>query len=446
MKAALAIIAGDSDALVIEEALPKDFMFHRARTGEEGLRFLRENGAGIIITDLRAERMTAEALVVRLRAMSKSAPILVVAPDEKRGECASLLRKGATDLLALPVILDEARARIANLLLGIEHAVESPVSDLDRTALSGESAAMAGLREQMAIVARTNLPVLICGESGTGKEIVARSIHAQSQRSAAPFVVFNCAAIAESLFEAELFGHVRGAFTGAVATRRGLLEEASGGTLFLDEVGELAPHFQAKLLRVMQELEYVKVGDTQVRPLDVRFIYATQKDLAREVAEGRVREDFYYRINVFELRVPPLRERPDDVPMLATYFLRHFCREMGKPFERVEPEAARMLAAYRWPGNVRELQNRLRVAALYLKAPVFGLEDVPPDVRSGEARQTGFSRAKIEFERSYLLTLLGKHRGNIYRASRESGKQRAELYRMIKRCGLSLEKLRQPGD
>ncbi len=445
MKTALVIFANDDDASVIEEALPSGFKLSRARSGEEGLRFLRKGGAGLILTDLCAERMMAEALVVRLRAMARAAPILVAIPEERRREGAMLLRSGATDLLALPAALEEARSRLAGVLARQQEREAPEVSDFDRTMLAGESSAMGRLREQMAVVARTNLPVLIHGESGTGKEIVARNIHAQSQRSAAPFVVVNCAAIAESLFEAELFGHVRGAFTGAVANRPGLLEEADGGTLFLDEVGELAPPFQAKLLRVMQELEYVRVGDTRIRALDVRFIYATQKDLPREMAEGRIREDFYYRINVFELRVPPLRERPDDVLLLASYFLRHFCREMGKPFERIEPEAARMMAGYRWPGNVRELQNRLRVAALYLKGPAFGVQDLPLDLRSPGARQGGFARAKMEFERGYLLSLLSKHRGNIYRASRESGKQRAELYRMIKRCGLSLEQFRENG-
>ncbi len=446
MTKVIAMIAGDGEAQVIEESAPKGCVWIRARSGEEGLRLLRESGADLIVTDLVAERMTPEALVMRLRAMARSAPIIIAVQESRRGEAASLLNKGATDLLPLPAIIEESRARIENVMSGRQQEAAGRVSDFDRTVLSGESAAMARLREQMTVVARTNLPVLIHGESGTGKEIVARSVHAQSQRSAAPFVVFNCAAIAESLFEAELFGHVKGAFTGAVATRRGLLEEASGGTLFLDEVAELAPHFQAKLLRVMQELEYVRVGDTEVRPLDVRLIYATQKDLLQEIAQGRIREDFYYRINVFELRIPPLRERPDDVPVLATYFLRHFCREMGKPFESIEPEAARIMAGYGWPGNVRELQNRLRVAALYLKSPVFGLQDVPPDLRTGGARQGGFQRAKMEFERAYLLSLLSKHRGNVYRASRESGKQRMELYRMIKRCGLALDQFRELGE
>ena len=444
MMTAIAMIADDGEAEVIQESAPKGFVWVRARSGEEGLRLLRESGAELIITDLSAERMTPEALVMRLRAMARTAPIVLAVPESRRAEAASLLDKGATDLLPLPAIMEESRARIANVLCGRQQNLAGQISDFDRTVLSGESAGMAKLREQMAVVARTNLPVLIRGESGTGKEIVARSIHAQSQRSAAPFVVFNCAAIAESLFEAELFGHVKGAFTGAVATRSGLLEEAAGGTLFLDEVTELAPHFQAKLLRVMQELEYVRVGDTEVKPLDVRLIYATQKDLLQEIAQGRIREDFYYRINVFELRIPPLRERPDDVPVLATYFLRHFCREMGKPFERIEPEAARVMAGYGWPGNVRELQNRLRVAALYLKSPVFGLQDLPSGLRDGGTRQGGFARAKMDFERAYLLSLLGKHRGNVYRASRESGKQRMDLYRMIKRCGLTLDQFREP--
>jgi len=442
VKKALLLLVSDEDARAVEGAFPAGWACQRLSSGEAGLKRLSEGGADLVITDLGGERVVGEALLLRLKALAPAAPVVVALPEARRAEGASLLDRGAADLLALPAHAAEARARLAGVLARFPGRAASALSELDKLVLTGVSPAMERLRDQLAVVARTDLPVLLLGESGTGKEIAARQVHQQSRRSEESFVAVNCAAIAETLFETELFGHVRGAFTGAVSDRKGLLEEAGGGTLFLDEVAELAPPFQAKLLRVMQENEYLRVGDTRVRALDVRFVYATGRDLETELAARRLREDFYYRIQVFPVRLPALRERPEDISLLASYFMRHYCRELGKPFEGIEPEAARALAAHAWPGNIRELQNRMRNAALYLRGPVLGKADLPAELSPSEGRPGAFSRARLDFERSFLTALMQRHGGNVNRASRESGKQRAELYRMLKRCGLRPDQFR----
>ncbi len=443
MRTVLILLADETDACAVEEALPAGWTSRRAASGDEGVRLLAEARADLVVTDLKGTRVSGEGLLIRLRTLAPGAPILVALPESRRPEAVICLERGATDLVALPAVAAEVRARLLGVLARFPGKAPAEVSPLEQLLLAGVAPVMAKVREQIAVVSRTDLPVLLVGESGTGKEVVARQIHGQGRRRDEAFVVVNCAAIAESLFETELFGHVRGAFTGATASRTGILEEADGGTLFLDEVGELAPPFQAKLLRVMQEGEYLRVGDTKIRTLDVRFVYATQKDLAEEVAAKRVREDFYYRLQVFPIHLPALRERPEDIPLLAAHFLQHYCRELGKPFEGIEPGAAEALTAYVWPGNIRELQNRMRFAALYLRGSALGRADLPADLGLAEAPRGSFARAKLDFERGFLTALLRRHRGNVNRAARESGKQRAELYRMIRRCGLTPEQFRE---
>ncbi|MEJ2367322.1 MAG: sigma-54 dependent transcriptional regulator [Acidobacteriota bacterium] len=443
MKEALIIVPFQTEATAVRKALSDQWKVEWASTSEKGLKILSQGSPDLIVADLRQPRVKGEAFLVRLRTLAPWTPILVTVSEDTRVSSGGFLEKGATDLVSFPLSPEEFRSRVEGAMARQAGEIPSRLSAAERLILSGDSPLLEEVREQIDVVARTELPVLILGESGTGKEVVARQIHSRSSRSENPFLAVNCAAISESLFETELFGHVKGAFTGATDTRQGLLEAAQGGTLFLDEVFELPPPLQAKLLRVMQESEYLRVGDTQIRSLNIRMIYATNKDPATELKAKRIREDFYYRLQVFPIRMPSLRERVDDIPVLAVSFLRHYCEDLGKPFEGLDREATDALMYYPWPGNIRELQNRMRFAALYLKAPILSVEDLPAELQHPADQKLGsFARAKLEFERNYVTLLMRKHRGNINRVAKEAGLHRMEIYRILKRCRLKPEQFR----
>jgi two-component system response regulator GlrR len=292
------------------------------------------------------------------------------------------------------------------------------------------------------MVASTDYPILIEGESGTGKELVARAIHAQSGRQKRRFVTVNCGAIPEPLFEDELFGHVRGAFTGALNDRRGLFEESHKGTLFLDEVGDLTAPLQVKLLRVLQEGEIRRLGDNRPVSVDVRLICATHRELKDLMSRGVFREDLYYRVSVFPVRIPPLRDRKEDIVLLADRFLVQTAAEIGKPLTGFSRAAVERLLAYAWPGNVRELENKVRQAAILSREGVIGPEALLLDVGAFASEEVSFKEAKSRFERDYAIRLLRKHRGNVAAAAREAGKYRAEFYELMKKHELRPENYR----
>ena len=313
--------------------------------------------------------------------------------------------------------------------------------------LIGRSPAMLELYKEIARVAGARSTVLIIGESGTGKELVARSIHQHSDRASRPFVPVNCGALTETLLEAELFGHVRGAFTGAVADHKGLWEEAEGGTLFLDEIGETSTALQVKLLRALQEGEIRRVGASRPVRVDARVVAATNCDLDKEVAAGRFREDLFYRLNVFTLRPPTLRERRSDIPLLAERFLRASRDNVGRPLSFLE-ETVKVLVAYDWPGNVRELESAVEYAALRARGAEVAPEDLPPKLQSEEALAAARSPLAAlyddlplleELERRYLLHVLKVVGGNRTRAAEVMGIDRRTLYRMAERFGVKDE-------
>ncbi len=284
-------------------------------------------------------------------------------------------------------------------------------------------------------VAGTDVTVLVHGESGTGKEMVARALHRLSGRRSGPFEAINCAALPETLLESELFGHVKGAFTGALRDRAGRIEAAEGGTLFLDEVGELSPATQAKLLRFLQEREYQRVGESATRKADVRVVAATNRDLARAVAEGRFREDLYYRLRVIPIGLPPLRERRDDVPLLAAELLEAIAAARGRPGLTLTPASVARLAQHPWPGNVRELANALEFAVALAPGRRIRPEDLPPELSGGRARYSAAERGP-EDEAARLREALARHGGNRSAAARALGMDRVTLYRKLKRLGL----------
>jgi transcriptional regulator with GAF, ATPase, and Fis domain len=316
----------------------------------------------------------------------------------------------------------------------------------------GSGAWIKELYDRIAMVAATDVTVAIFGESGTGKELVARTIHNSSPRNDAPFVVVNCAAIPETLLEDELFGHVRGAFTDATRDRDGLLVAAHTGTLFLDEIGELPLPLQAKLLRVLQSQEFRRIGDDQDRRVDVRIITATNRDLDQLVARGSFRQDLYYRINVFPMHLPPLRERREDIALLVHHFVQKYRARLGKQVDGVSPAALARLAAYDFPGNVRELENKIHQAMVVAAGTLIEEADIalPPaetaNVRIDVGRQ--FRELKQEvidaFERSYLTELLRVHRGNLARAARAAGMDRKNLWALVERHGLDRARFKKP--
>jgi two-component system, NtrC family, response regulator GlrR len=300
--------------------------------------------------------------------------------------------------------------------------------------LVGSGPAMAHVLELIAVAARTEIPVVIQGESGTGKELVARAIHYTGPRAARPFLTMNCGAIPETLMEDELFGHARGAYTGAHGDKRGVFEEADGGSLFLDEIGDLYLSCQVKLLRVLQEQEVRRLGESRNRRVDVRIIAATNKDLKAEMKVRRFREDLFHRISVLPIHLPPLRERREDIPLLVGQFLTQFNRELGRSIRAFTPQALDRLKTHAWPGNVRELENRIKQAMVMAKGDVIDLESL--DMFSGDAPGApfpSFKRAKNEFVRNYLMQCLAAVNGNVAAAARLAGKDRKDFYDLMKR-------------
>src|SRR3989442_5270021 len=298
----------------------------------------------------------------------------------------------------------------------------------------GTAPAMAHVLELIAVAARTGIPVLIQGESGTGKELVARAIHYTGPRAARPFLTMNCGAIPETLMEDELFGHARGAYTGAHADKRGVFEEAEGGSLFLDEIGGLYLSGRVKLLRVLQEHEVRRLGETRNRRVDVRTIAATNRDLKAEMEARRFREDLFHRISVLPIHLPPLRERREDIPPLVGQFLQRFNRELGRTIRAFTPQALDRLKSHAWPGNVRELENRIKQAMVMAKGEVIDLEalDLFPGGTAGTSFPS-FKKAKAEFVRTYLVRCLQLMKGNVAAAARLAGKDRKDFYDLMKR-------------
>jgi DNA-binding NtrC family response regulator len=299
----------------------------------------------------------------------------------------------------------------------------------------GRSAKMEHVRDLVARVAPSRATVLITGETGTGKEVVARMVHALSPRAERAFLAVNCAAIPETLLEAELFGHMKGAFTGAIATNRGLMEEASGSTLFLDEIGAISLNIQVKLLRVLQERTIMRVGGREPIAVDARIVAATNRDLRKAAADGKFREDLFYRLNVIAIRLPPLRDRKEDIPLLVEKFLERLSAELGKPLEGVSQEALGALMAHPWPGNVRELRNVIERGAVVAQGAILQLADLGLEPCIG-ATATGQPMSLEEVEKRHIVEVLNWARGNVTQSARILGIDRVTLYNKIKRYQL----------
>jgi two-component system response regulator AtoC len=397
----------------------------------------------LVVSDVRMDH--ADGFEV-LRAFGERAPstpvILITAFGDVTGAMEAI-GKGAYDYVSKPFNVEELRLTVARALerkrLSAEARAVGAAPDTRLAAIEGKSPRMLEVYKLVARVAPTSATVLVVGESGTGKELVARAIHTRGARSQKPFVPVNCTALSESLLESELFGHVRGAFTGAIAAKRGLFEMADGGTLFLDEIGDMGPKMQAQLLRTLQDGEVRPVGSPEAIRVDVRLVCATNKDLEAEVKSGRFREDLYFRINVVTVKLPPLRERAGDIPILVAHFLAKIARREGHPQANMSREALDRLCSHAWPGNVRELENAVERAVAVAKGNVILPSDLPVDVHGGGAVESSSlidDRPTLaELERRYIQLVLGECAGNKKKAAERLGIDRRTLYRALERTG-----------
>ncbi|MCR4676683.1 MAG: sigma-54 dependent transcriptional regulator [Sphaerochaetaceae bacterium] len=362
-----------------------------AENGKEAWEIVQKQGADLIITDLRMPVMSGAELLKKVYSSYPTLPVVVLTGHGSIEDAVQAMQNGAVDFLTKPVNLDHLFVLIKKTLrsrdieeknLELQKELERLKNQTSFTKIIGKSTKVQALLDTITQVAPTKASVLITGESGVGKELVADAIVSFSDRKDKPFVKVHCAALNSNLLESELFGHVKGAFTGAVTDKKGRFEQADGGTIFLDEIGEIDKSTQIKLLRVLQEHEFEKVGGEKTIKTDVRVIAATNRDLEKEIKEGNFREDLYYRLNVVRLNVPPLRERKEDVFLLATHFLQKFCEENNKKIEGFSNEAMSAINSYSWPGNIRELRNCIESAVVMCRNNIIGIEDLPPAVSS----------------------------------------------------------------
>lgn len=353
------------------------YMVTEASDGDEAIGHVNKEIYDLVITDLRMPKADGMDVLKAVKSSSPDTVVLVITAFATSDSAVEAMKQGAYDYLTKPFQVDEVQLIIRNALEKRRLSTENMLLKREMASQSsfakivGQSEAMQKVFDVVKKVADAKSNILICGESGTGKELVARAIHYNSIRSAMPFVAVNCSAVPETLLESELFGHVKGSFTGAISNKAGLFEVANGGTIFLDEIGDTTPTIQVKLLRVIQEREFRRVGGNQDMKVDVRVIAATNRDLEKAVAEGAFREDLYYRLDVIPIRLPPLRLRTGDIPLLVTYFLEKFSQDSGKPVPTLTPEALHVLLEHEWRGNVRELENLIeRIVAFSVGAPV----------------------------------------------------------------------------
>jgi two-component system nitrogen regulation response regulator NtrX len=419
-----------------------------AADGEAALAAIERDGPpDLVLLDIAMPGRDGVEILVEISQRWPELPVVMMSGHGTIETAVRTTRHGAYDFIEKPLSIDK-------LLLTIQHALEKArlqhenrrlrAQTLRAHEILGGSEAVKKLKAQIEVAAPSNGWVLITGENGTGKELVARQIHTRSKRSDAPFVEVNCAAIPEELIESELFGHEKGAFTGAVAQKRGKFELAHGGTLFLDEIADMSLMTQAKVLRILQEQSFSRVGGTELLGVDVRVIAATNKDLSEEIAEGRFREDLFYRLNVIPFHVPPLRERSEDVPVLAVEFVQEFCREAGVPVKRITPAAAKVLSRYPWPGNVRELRNLMERVVIMSPGATSGVDQLPEALHVSHGPDGGaplsLEEARRGFEREYLLARLAEHGWNISRTAEAIGIARESLSRKIKAYEIEVER------
>ncbi len=427
-----------------------------ASSGKEGIDMLNEAQPSLALLDIAMPEMDGIEALRKMREVRPDLPVVMVTGHGTIETAVKTTKMGAYDFIVKP-------PELQHLTLVVKHGIEESRlreeneslrrSIEKRHKIVGESGNIRALKQQIALAGPTNGWVLIQGESGTGKELIARAIHRMSRRAQGPFVEVNCAAIPQELIESDLFGHEKGAFTGATAMNRGNFDLAHGGTIFLDEIADMSLATQAKVLRVLEGQEFQRVGGTKTLKTDVRVIAASNKNLVDEIKKGAFRQDLFYRLNVIPLDVPPLRERADDIPRLVHYFLREYSTEYGQKEKTIEDEALALFISYSWPGNVRELRNFIERLIIMVPGPALTVRDVPPPVSSaledgppqigrtvlGPLQCATLRQARSEFEREFITQKLKEFGGNVSRTADSIGVERSNLHRKIKALGIENE-------
>ncbi len=424
--------------------------------GETALQLLKERDFDLVVTDYKMPGMTGLEVLEKARALRPGVDVILITAYGTVDLAVETMRLGAADFLTKDFSPEHLKVRVEKVLAARSETAEKQrlteenallKSEVSEAAgfglLVGESAEMKVVFEKIALVARSDSSVLITGESGTGKELVAREIHAKSDRNTGPFVRVGCGALSESVLESELFGHEKGAFTGSIKARKGRFELAHGGTIFLDEIGDISPTVQVKLLRVLQEREFERVGGEKTVSVDVRLLSATNKNLLEEVGKGSFREDLFYRLHVVPITLPPLRERPGDIPLLAAHLVEKICRKLNRPAREIEPQALEILSCYSWPGNVRELENVIERALVLSYGESLRAEDLPPLVEReinlplSNGSGIDLNQTLENLERRIISQTLSRCSGNKSRTARMLGLKTSVLYYKMDKYGLS---------
>ncbi|RJR41039.1 MAG: sigma-54-dependent Fis family transcriptional regulator [Desulfobacteraceae bacterium] len=421
-----------------------------SQSPQQALEVARESVFDMALLDYRLGEMSGVALMEDLLGINPDMPVIILTAYGSIEGAVEAMKRGAYGYLTKPFDFE-------GLLLQIRHCSEKSRLSKEVQRLKslvderygfeniiGNSEAMKKVLAQVYQASQVDSSVYISGESGTGKELIAKSLHLASHRKDGPFVAINCAAIPETLLESELFGHEKGAFTGAQSSRKGLFAQANRGTFFLDEVSEMPLSMQAKLLRALGEMAFYPLGGNKMVKVDTRIIAASNKDLETEVAKGRFREDLFYRIHVVPIRIPPLRERKEDIPLLARHFLKKKLQKAGKTIVDFSPEALRKLMLHSWPGNVRELENSIESAVAMATSTRITEDLVLPGRGADPEKIKSFKDAKDEFERQYLIQLIGMTEGNVSLAAKLAGKYRSDLYELLRKYDLDPESFRKP--
>jgi two-component system response regulator AtoC len=434
----------DDDAvtreLLTEVLQDEGYTVEACDSGRAALQRTREETFALAITDVRMPEMDGIAVTQELKKRQPELQVIVMTAFGSVETAVEAIRHGAFDYVSKPMNLEEIKSTVRRALTE-RHMTESPADGgppiVDTSLVVGRSPAMVEVYRTVARVASSRSTVLIEGESGTGKELIAAALHRHSDRAGGRFVAVDCGSLTDTLLESELFGYVRGAFTGAVGDKKGLFEEANGGTIFLDEIGDIGPSMQAKLLRVLQEYEVKRVGGQEWIHVDVRVVAATNRNLEQLVQQGTFRDDLFYRLKVVTVSLPPLRDRREDIPLLAEHFVRRYAERSGKSITRVTPEAMQLLTEYPWPGNIRELEHCIERAVALANGQVLTPDDLAPELRSSiDATLFRGAPTLEEVKRRYLAHVLQETGGNISRAATILGVERRSLQRMLRRYGL----------
>ena len=450
MKARILVVDDEKDICKVLEFLLKGegYVVSVACNGEEALEKLKKERFDVVITDLKMEKVDGLAVLEKTKELSANTAVVIMTAFASVESAVNIMKKGASDYIVKPFLNEEIKITVKRILeqkrlveenIALRQQLSQRMGSVDFVT-SSES--MIRVIETLEKVIPTKSNILILGESGTGKVLIAEMVHRNSPRRDKPFISINCSAIPEGLLESELFGYKKGAFTGAVSDKTGLITMADQGTLFLDEIGDMPVGLQSKLLKVLESSEVTPLGDTRGRVVDVRLVTATNQDLEKRIKEKAFREDLYYRLNVIEIRIPPLRERKEDIPLLVSHFLKRFSEDNKKPIKGVDGNAMGILTQYPWPGNARELRNVIERAVVLCQGDFITESDIPEKLKRedavipGQGETSSLKLSLSDYERNLILNMYHSHKNNKEETARALGVDLATLYRKLKKYGI----------